>query len=277
MKNYLKNKLQQSIRWIVKKTSVSLVCTYVYEQLIEAMMQQVRVVNHRSCTMAFAAPNLLCLWRIRTFSTKEPDTLAWIDGIPEESVLWDIGANIGTFSIYAAMARKCTVFSFEPSVFNLELLARNIYLNNLQDRITIFPIALNDALGANAFRLSSTSLGGALSSFAHNVDANGGELVNIFEYRTIGMTMDDAVELIKIPLPNYVKIDVDGIEHLILSGGENVLSQVDGLLIELPGVWKQQTEVAEKYLRNAGLKLISGHNYDPVLNPNVSANQIWAR
>ena len=250
---------------------------YVYDQLIEALMLQEKVVSHHSHMMTFLVPNRLCRYRADTFSTKEPDTLEWIDLIPEGSVLWDVGANVGIYSVYAAKVRNCQVYSFEPSVFNLELLARNIFVNDLQDRITIFPIALNDSLGANLFKLSSTSWGGALSSFAHDVDDSGGKMNGIFDYRTIGMTMNDAVNLLNVPRPHYIKIDVDGIEHLVLAGGVSILREVNSVLIELPGVWKEQTEMAERYLLDAGLRLVRGHKYDPVLNPYVSANQIWSR
>jgi FkbM family methyltransferase len=58
--------------------------------------------------------------------------------MPRGSVLWDIGANVGLYSCYAVKARDCRVFAFEPSVFNLELLARNIFLNGIADQATMF-------------------------------------------------------------------------------------------------------------------------------------------
>lgn len=82
--------------------------------------------------MRFYVPNAQCRYRVSSFSTKEPDTLEWMDTIPPGSVIWDIGANVGLYSVYAAKSRGARVFAFEPSVFNLELLARNIFLNQLQ-------------------------------------------------------------------------------------------------------------------------------------------------
>lgn len=61
--------------------------------------------------------------------------------------------------MYATKARKCKVYSFEPSVFNLELLARNIFLNKLQDKITIIPVSLSDKLSENRFQMSSVDWG----------------------------------------------------------------------------------------------------------------------
>ena len=68
----------------------------------------------------FYVPNPLSLYRAKTFSTKEPDTLGWIDSLDKSSIMWDIGANIGLYSIYAAKCRNIKVFAFEPSVYNLE-------------------------------------------------------------------------------------------------------------------------------------------------------------
>ena len=50
-----------------------------------------------------------CDFLAESFSKKEPDTLAWIDLIPEGSLIWDIGANVGLYSVYAAKARNCKV------------------------------------------------------------------------------------------------------------------------------------------------------------------------
>ena len=108
----------------------------------------------------FVVPNVINHYRIDTFSTKEPETLEWIDKIPQGSVLWDIGSNIGLYSCYAAKARGCRVFAFEPSVFNLELLARNIFLNGLTDQVTIVPLPLSDALSFSTLNMSSTEWGG---------------------------------------------------------------------------------------------------------------------
>ena len=112
--------------------------------------------------MVFCIPNKLNLYRAESFSKKEPDTLAWIDLIPEGSLIWDIGANVGLYSVYAAKARNCKVYSFEPSVFNLELLARNIFLNKLQDTITIIPVSLSDKLSENRFQMTSVDGGGSI-------------------------------------------------------------------------------------------------------------------
>ena len=76
-------------------------------------------------------------------------SLEWIDQIPEGAVLWDDRANVGLFSVYAAKTGKCTFCVFETSVFNLELLARNLVLNDIQEQVTITPLSLSNHIGSS--------------------------------------------------------------------------------------------------------------------------------
>ena len=255
MRAMMKQFAKRVITHVVVGLSKTSVGQYACQQIIDTAMNRERVVNYRSHRLVFAAPNWLSQFRIDTFATKEPETLEWLESIPEDSILWDVGANIGLYTIYAAKARNCRVFAFEPSVFNLELLARNIFLNDLQTRITIISVALNDELGLNSFRMTTTAWGGALSAFGHSFNQNGAPLKDIFEYQTLGVSMTDAVRLLRIPEPQFIKIDVDGIEHLILRGGGDVLHKVEGVLLEINDDFLAQAEESARHLRNAGLSL----------------------
>jgi FkbM family methyltransferase len=228
---------------------------WAYQQLVDIAMTRERTVEHRGLRMRFAVPNPLTEYRIDTFATKEPETLEWLEAIPRGSVLWDVGANVGLYSIYAALARDCRVYAFEPSVFNLELLARNVFLNRLQERITLVPLALSDRLGSNAFKMTTTAWGGALSTFGEDIDQNGARLNGVFEYATVGMSMNDAVRLLGIPQPGYVKIDVDGIEHFILRGAAEVLAGADSVLVEINDAFTEQAQESARRLDEAGLAL----------------------
>ena len=87
----------------------------------------------------FFIPNQLTEWRVNTFFSKEPETLEWIDGFEkkEKIVFWDIGANIGLYSIYNAIKNENSLtISFEPSTSNLRVLSRNISVNNLDEKNT---------------------------------------------------------------------------------------------------------------------------------------------
>lgn len=125
----MKQKIESVIKKIIKSTlevsSKTNFGKYIQSEFINTSMDQTRTVSYNGLEINLAVPNRLPHWRADTFSSKEPETLEWIDTIPTGAVSWDIGANIGLYSTYTANARKCRVWSFEPSVFNLELLAKN--------------------------------------------------------------------------------------------------------------------------------------------------------
>ena len=253
---------------------------FLQNELVNNSMKVHKIVHHNGCSLIFTTPNKLNYFRADSFSTKEPETLEWIDSIPTGSVLWDIGANVGLYSCYAAKQKKCTVFSFEPSVFNLELLARNIFINGLVDKITIIPLPLSDELRISSLNLSSTYWGGALSTFDQSYGHDGKELEKVFEFSTIGLSMADAVQRLQIPVPDYIKMDVDGIEHLILKGGVCVLADVKGILVEVNEDYKEQNEKVTKTLAEAGLVLKTKRHSDMFEgseNFGNSYNQIWLR
>ena len=100
-------------------------------------------MSGRTIEISLYTPNSVCGFRADTFSTKEPETLVWINGFKENATFFDIGANIGLYSCYAAKKLKCNTFAFEPSFFNLELLSKNIFVNNLSSLIKIVPISLS--------------------------------------------------------------------------------------------------------------------------------------
>ena len=100
-------------------------------------------------------PNTICSFRHTTFSSKEPEILEWIDEYGSDGNFYDIGANIGIYSLYYAATKSGIVYSFEPSVFNLRQLAKNININNFSDKINIITNPLLSVLSLSVVILSS--------------------------------------------------------------------------------------------------------------------------
>lgn len=255
---------------------------YISRTFLNNAMNSSKTVAHNGVKLSFITPNRLCKWRAETFSSKEPETLEWIDSFKDNSIFWDIGANIGIYSVYAALKKKSNTWAFEPSVFNLEILARNIFLNKLNAKINIVPVAMSDKTGTSSMRMTSTDWGGALSTFGHDKLGWDGKIVKeVFSYNTIGFTMDKAAKFLKIPKPDYVKIDVDGIEHFILYGGVDVFNSVKSILIEVNDDFKMQAEECKKWLTNAGFVMSEKKHSDYIAKNKEgfqnSYNQIWNR
>ncbi|MGB2415251.1 MAG: FkbM family methyltransferase, partial [Flavobacteriaceae bacterium] len=116
---------------------------------------------------------------------------------------------------------------------------------------------------------------GALSTFDKDFDDSGNKIQHEFIYNTIGFDLDRLVEVTKIPLPDHVKIDVDGLEHFILAGAKIVFKNVKSILVEINDDFKEQSNKSDKILTDLGFYL-----YEKVYPKNQTikvANQIWKK
>ena len=245
-----------------------------------ASFSKTKTIGYCNKIFHFTVPNKLCLWRVNTFFTKEPETLEWINSFQPGSLFLDVGSNIGLYSIFAAKMKDSKVYSFEPSAFNLPILAKNISLNKLHDLITIVPLPLtNHQISENDLTLSTDSFGGALHTFQETYTWDGSRINNSTKYRTIGFSLDYFSELISNIKPRYLKIDVDGIEHLILQGAENTLREIEQIQIEINDNFELQSINCQKILTKAGFSLMYKRHSDMIETSSAgfsyTYNQLW--
>ena len=167
----------------------------------------------------------------------EPDTLAWLDALRDESCLWDIGANVGVFSLYAALSPNRRVVAFEPAAGTFALLVRNIELNRMSDRIAAYCAALSQETKLDALNMRTTEPGSWMNGFGVETNQFGEAIDIAFRQPAMGFAIDDFVRIFAPPLPSHVKMDVDGIEAMILRGGRNTLSAptVRSMTVEIEG------------------------------------------
>ena len=232
--------------------------------------------------MTFFTPNDVCRYRTDTFWTKEPETLEWIDRHGGDGAFYDIGANVGLYSIYYAKTHGGTVYAFEPSVLNLGLLAKNISINDLAERVVIVPNPLTSENQVAQFHLSMLDEGGSMSTFGVQTGYDGMALDAQLSYATTGMTLDFIVGqgLVSQP-PSMIKIDVDGIEHLILRGAEEVLMlpSLATVLVEVHDDFQALAAEVSGLLGAAGFKLVERRHSDMFDGGafDNTFNQIWVR
>ena len=166
-------------------------------------------------------------WRAETFWTKEPETLAWISSFRDDAVFYDVGANIGVYSLYCARAhRQAAVYAFEPHPENYRSLCRNVGLNRMKNVIPVF-CALSDGIELGTFRFDSYESG---TSCGTGTGRKMPHLQWIFCY-----SMNALVRQFSLPMPHHVKIDVDGAEGKIIEGMEVLLYErvLKSVLIEI--------------------------------------------
>ena len=152
----------------------------------------------------------------------DPNNMLLIEeafGRHEFRVFCDVGANIGVYSIIAA-ASQSQVFAFEPHPYTYELLRENVALNHLGDRVQCFPFALGDYDGT----IRLTDLPGSPINRILSTGSPGGIEVPVVKGRTFCLEHGVA--------PEVLKIDVEGLEQVVLRGFGQALADTKLILVE---------------------------------------------
>ncbi len=253
-------KLLDSIFYSITKRSFLI---YFYDFLQDNYKTQINILNQ---SISFFTPNYITRWRVNTFFTKEPETLEWIDSFEKKNnfIFWDIGSNIGLYSIYNAIKNPNSItISFEPSASNLKILSRNVYINNFQNKIKIFSLPLSNK--ENEFlkmKEGDLSDGSALNTVGENFDFEGKEFKAEIEYELMATNINYLLEKKILEVPDYIKIDVDGIEHLILDGANKYLKnkKIKSLSIEINENFKEQFNQVLKIMKDNEFKILHKKN-----------------
>jgi len=191
-------------------------------------------VVHEGVAMTFATPSQMTRWRVESIYTKEPWTLEWVATFKPDEVLVDCGANVGMYTIWAAATRKTRVYAFEPESQNYALLNRNIQLNGLQGLVKAYCMGLSDKSGLFDLHMADMRVGGSCHSVGEALDFEHKPLNAVFVQGCSASALDDLVDSGAIPVPNHIKIDVDGFEPKVIAGARRTLARPEmrSLLIE---------------------------------------------
>lgn len=219
-----------------------------YEQI-----NPVATFAYGDAKLQYAVPNRTTLWRVQSLLTKEPCTIEWLNTIGQDDVLLDCGANVGMYTVFAAVIRRARVYAFEPESQNYALLCRNIVGNDLSERVTAWPCALSDETKFDRIFLSQFAAGGSCHSFGDNRDFALKPTNFPFIQGSIATTIDKLVADHVMPPPNHIKIDVDGFEHKVVTGAGTLLKHpsLKSLIIEInPALQEHQAMI--KDLQQAG-------------------------
>jgi FkbM family methyltransferase len=225
----------------------------------DTLLEVLEPVETQRGKLVFYCLGDLALWRARTLFIKEPETIEWIDSFKDGDVFWDVGANIGVYSIYASIGRKIQVLAFEPSASNYLLLNRNIQYNHLSDQIRAYCIAFANGTALDALNMQSTCFADANSSFANAKDYRDLPIVPNFLQGAVGYSIDEFVGRFNPPFPTHIKIDVDGQEGDIIAGAERTLKdgRLESISVEMEANRVEYVAGVLKQTEAAGFELIS--------------------
>ena len=233
-----------------------------------------RTVESRGLRFTLRCENWITQYRWQTYNEKEPETLDWIDQrLGEGDVLFDIGANIGVYTLYAALRHPgVRVVAFEPEYSNLHLLRDNLVANGLQDRVEVYALALSDRTGVSQLHLQDLAPGSALHTESRDrLDRTFAGRAVVWREGIAVMTLDAFCDETGLS-PQALKIDVDGSEPGVLAGARRTLAStaLRSVILEMPD--DASTRAAcEQQLTTAGL---ARDRREP---SKQGANDIWVR
>jgi len=201
----------------------------------------------------FAVPNHKCLYFATSLEEREAGTNTWIRNFPDGAVFFDIGANVGIFSVLAASCTDAEIFAFEPHFASYHALVRTVIENALQDRLKPFPLALCDKQGFGSFFVADSSAGKSLNQFGEPNENYRTPGTDFLELTAISSTVDAFVTMTGT-VPTHIKIDVDGLELAILKGATKTLANtnVASVLVELEG---EESEGIILFMQGCGFSL----------------------
>ena len=199
--------------------------------------------------------NQTTFWRAQTLYTKEPITIKWIKSFSKDKVFFDVGANIGIYTIFSAKVSKVKVYSFEPEAGNFQILMENIISNNLIDYVSAYPVAISDKSAFTDLYLSELRIGASHHMVDQKLDHNLEKTEYKIKQGIFKISLDELIECWKFPIPSYLKIDVDGIENMIIKSSLKLLKnpKLNSVLIEINRNRKEDLEIISR-LENSGFK-----------------------
>jgi FkbM family methyltransferase len=208
----------------------------------------------------FVCSSLHSYQRAKDLLGKEPNTIAWLrKNLRLGDVFLDIGANIGTFSIFAAkhIGAHGHVYACEPHLPTATQLLENVALNGLEDRISVLSVAASGDDGFHPFRYKRWREG-ASGSQLMTAGGPGLEKYIGVELKS-GMRVDTMITQGVIRSPALIKIDTDGLEMSITSGMKTLLSSEARPRSVLVEVQQGELQAQKSFMDSCGYTLIATH------------------
>jgi FkbM family methyltransferase len=127
------------------------------------------------------------------------------------SIVFDIGAHVGFYTLLSSLivGVKGKVFAFEPLPRNLYYMKKHLHLNRVIN-VTVIEAAVTDRCGISNFQM-------APNSYMGHISEEGGLQVRM-------VSLDELISGGELPIPNYLKIDVEESEMLVLYGAKAMLT-----------------------------------------------------
>ena len=231
-----------------------------------------RRVHCDGVSFTLSCTNPITYFRWYLFARKEEEVRHYINEyVKDGDVFFDIGANVGVFSVYCACRYpKAKVYSFEPEHSNLGLLKDNVIANALTDRVKITSVAVSDSGGLSFLNIQDTAPGAAAHTENKSALNMTDEGYPVVWQEGIATATLDALAQHHGVVPNALKIDTDGNEDKVLRGALKTMANpaLRSLTLEMP-MENSKVAFCEQALKEAGFVLKWSRS--------DTRNQVWVR
>jgi FkbM family methyltransferase len=240
--------------------------------------EHVHDVRHGDACFRMRVTNAIEHWRAATLESKEPETVRWVTAtLRDDSVFYDIGANVGIYTLLALATRAgARAVCFEPEALNFARLLDNLDLNAFGTRAVAFAVGLSDENVIARFHSAGFMAGQAENWFdgLSGLDAQQkGRVVTGCPLYRLDAFLAAQPDL---PAPTHLKIDVDGPEVRILKGAAATLadSRLRHVLVEL---FDDQVEEVKTLLAPYGFTRSGGMRHVTAPGRGHVGNHIFVR
>ena len=172
--------------------------------------------------------------------------------------VYDVGANIGIFSIFfsSAVGVKGHVISFEPNPVCYQELINNLKANNFSDTKTYqFALGKENYKDKLIYTPSHTGTGSINHKISQQI-LNMSEPAKSIEIEVF--SLDYLIENRQFPIPDFIKIDVEGFEYDVLMGMLKTIKNIKPkLFIEIHGATIQDKNENIKRI----IRILSNNKY----------------
>lgn len=174
-------------------------------------------------------------YRADTWDIKEPETVEWIKTFQNGDIFYDIGANVGIYSLLGiSLHPQLIVHAMEPDRLNFPRLHQNALLNGF-DNLNCHNIALSNYSGIDRFYVKKAETGASGGQVGHSKDEAGNKFTPRESYTVLVCSFYDFLKRFHAEEPDHIKIDVDGQEENIIKAicDTTTKKPIKSLLVEV--------------------------------------------
>jgi len=174
--------------------------------------------------------------KYRNDTLHQPNDLVkeYIYSLKKGDVFYDLGACVGTYSLLAYY-QGCEVVAFEVDKVNYEAMKENFFLNfGFEDNFHHFNIGIADKKGELKLKIGQPEIGGHHKTLDLEDFCGHPMAIEELTHTMVPVNgLDNLINENELPIPQHIKIDIDGSEYAFLLGAEKSLRYAQSIIIEL--------------------------------------------